>query len=147
MYTINEYLKLHPDASLKDWCDYVTVCEEEQTKERQEQYKKCEDWYKALEGRYFIINFNGSTFCAVKVDKWPSNQYENKYDCYNIYLQYNGICFEKRSINRAWFNNPYEKEYWTKGTNGCKEITAEDFDNIAYKAMQIKETIKEIDLK
>ena len=147
MYTINEYGKLYPNASLKDWCDYVAVCEEEQAKERQEKYKKCEDWYKALEGRYFIINFNGSSFCAFKVDRWPSNQYENKYDCYNIYLQYNGICFEKRSINRAWFNNPYEKEYWTKSINGCKEITAEEFDNIAYKAMQIKEIIKEIDLK
>ena len=148
MYNVNEYLKLHPDASLKDWCDYMRSYEEEQAKERKEQYKKCEEWYKALEGRYFIINFNGGSFCAIKVDKWPSHPYENKYDCYNINLQYNGIWFERRNVNRLWFCNPYESDYYVgKGINACKEITEEEFDNIAYKAKQFKETIKEINLK
>jgi hypothetical protein len=148
MYTINEYLKLHPDASLKDWADYIKSSEEEEFKERKERYKKCEEWYKTLEGRYFIINFNGASFCAVKIDKWPSSTYGNTYDCYNINLQYNGIWFEKRPINRLWFDNPYESEYYSgKGVSGYKEITEEDFDNIAYKAKQFKETIKEIDLK
>lgn len=149
MYTINQYLTANPNASLKDWCDYVTACDEEQSKNLQDQHQKCEDWYKTLKDRYFIINFNGSSFCAVKVDKWPSNLYVNKYDCYNIYSDSNksSIEFEHRDINRSWFNNPYENICFKNGTKGIKEITEEEFNDIANKAEQFKEILKKINLK
>lgn len=149
MYTIDEYLKLNPNASLKDWGDYLTSCEEATKQYENEQYKKCEDFYKELEGRYFIINFNGASFCIIKVDKWPSNQYVNKYDCYNIYNDSykSSIEFERRNINRYWFNNPYEKKYYGSGSTKCKEITKEEYDDIVDKAKKIKEIIGSINLK
>lgn len=147
MHNVKEYLKLHPDASLKDYVDYTISSEKEYEEKENERYKNCEDWYKGLEGRYFIINFNGSSFCVIKVDKWPSTPFSNIYDCYNIYLQYNGINFEQREVNRFWFNNPYEKNFYGRGATKCKEITKEEYEDIANKSKKIKEILESINLK
>lgn len=139
---IFEYYKTHPDASIKDYLDYVNEYREKEQKEREEKIKNCENWYKALAGRYFVFDFNGCSFCAVKVDKWPSNEFRNKYDCYNIDTRCQGIVFENRDINRYWFNNPYERDYTGRGSTKCKEITKEQFDFIAENANNIKSFVE-----
>jgi hypothetical protein len=139
---IFEYYKTHPDASIKDYLDYVNEYREKEQKEREEKIKNCEEWYKALAGRYFVFDFNGCSFCAVKVDKWPSNEFRNKYDCYNIDARRQGIVFENRDINRYWFNNPYERDYTGRDSTKCKEITKEQFDFIAENANNIKSFVE-----
>ena len=139
---IYKYYATHPNASIGDYLDYVKSCEADTREKENERQKNCTDWYKALAGRYFILDFNGNSFCAVKVDSWPSTEFKNRYDCYNINLRYKGMYFESRDINRYWFNNPYERPYIGRGTNKCKEITKEQYDSIVEKAKQIKEFVE-----
>lgn len=139
---IYEYYRANPDASVKDFIDYVKTCEDDSRAKENERQKKCEDWYKSLAGRYFIFDFNGCSFCAVKVDSWPSNEFKNKYDCYDIDTRYQGMYFESRDVNRYWFNNPYEKPYTGRGSTKCKEITKEQYESIAEKAKQIKNFVE-----
>lgn len=146
--SIENYYAIHPNATLKEYFDYIK--EENKIKKQQviEKEHKLIEWYKNLEGRYFILNFNNDSFLAVYVDKWPNNAYNNPYLCYNIVLDTNCINEqEKRQVSRYWFKNPYEDNYFGQNEGSCKEITKEEFDSIVDKYKTIKNLIGTINLK
>ena len=107
---------------------------DEKNKEK-EREDNCEDWYKELEGKYIIIDFNGSSFIAFYINKYPYTKFDNKYDCYEIYYVNDKIYeirfVKNRRVNRYWFDNPFEKkQYGPKGCKCWKEISKEDFEEI-----------------
>jgi hypothetical protein len=145
---IEIYYQSHPDATIKEFIDYTKEQDRRRQEAETERYNNCIDWYKNLEGRYFIINFNGTSFLAVYVDRWPSTEFNNKYQSYGISTDKYSIINEKgRDINRYWFKNPYEKPYFGQNDGSCKEITKEEFEDIAKKCIEIKNIVESINLK
>ena len=145
---IEIYYRSHPDATIKEFIDYTKEQDRRKQEAENERYNNCIDWYKNLEGRYFIINFNGTSYLAVYVDRWPSTEFNNKYQSYGISTDKYSIIDEKgREINRYWFKNPYEKPYCGQNNGSCKEITKEEFEDIAKKCIEIKNIVESINLK
>lgn len=142
--TMEDYARVHPNVTLEEYVEHVKNIEKALENEEIERQHNILNWYKELEGRYFVINFNGNAFIALYVNKWPDLQYDNEYDCYEILLRESKLYLEKRSINRQWFCNPYEyNDKYTK----CYEITKEEFESIKEKASKVKETVNSINLK
>jgi len=145
---IEIYYKNHPKALVEEYLQYVKEENERKKAIENERYNNCIDWYKNLEGRYFIIDFNGTSFLAVYVDRWPSNEFNNKYQCYAISTDKYSIIDENgREVNRYWFKNPYEKPYHGQNFGSCKEITKEEFEYIAKKCVEVKNIVESINLK
>jgi hypothetical protein len=138
---IEIFYKSNPDAKLKDYFDACEKADEEIRKNNELK----NNWYKELANRYFIINFNGFSFCAVKVDKWPDTNYENLYLCYNINSDEKTIVKENRKINRYWFNNPFENSALTN--TKCTEISEDEFNSIAKIYEQVKDLTDSINIK
>lgn len=144
---IEIYYRNHPKALVEEYLQYVKEEKERKYAEEKERYNNCIEWYKNLNGRYFIITFNRSSFIALYVDKWPSSEFNTSYTCYNISLDSYSICKTERKINRYWFKNPYEKPYSGQDVGECKEITKEEFDSIVDKCNIIENLVKSINLK
>lgn len=142
--SIKDYLLKHPEASLKEYWEYENMKEKEKKDAESQRLDKCIEWYKALEGRYFLMDFNGNSKMALKVTKWPDTEYRNTYCCYNISLNPAHIDKEvNRDVNRYWFKNPYET-YYGQNIGSCKEISEEEFNDIVEKCNQIEELTKSI---
>lgn len=141
---MEDYMRVHPNATLEEYIKHVKEIKNALENEEIERRNNILNWYKELEGRYFVINFNNNSFIALYVNKWPDTQYDTKYDCYEILLSESKLYLEKRSINRHWFCNPYEyHDDYTK----CYEITKEEYESIVEKATEVKEIVKSINLK
>lgn len=138
---IEIFYRSNPDATLKDYFDACKKADEEIRKNNELK----NNWYKELANRYFIINFNGASFCVVKVDKWPDTNYENLYLCYNVNINAKTIEKEKRKVNRYWFNNPFENSGLS--CNKCKEISEDEFNKIAEAYEQIEKLVDSINIK
>lgn len=142
------YYQYHPDATIKEYLEYEALKEKEKKDAELERQNKCLEWYKALEGRYFLICFNSNAYMAVKVTKWPDTEFKNKYICYNIGLNPNNIIKEEnRDVNRYWFKNPYEKPYFGQNEGSCKEISEEKYNEIVEKCARIEEITNSINVK
>lgn len=146
---IEIYYKDHPNSTLKEFLDYVKEQDRIKFDLESENYYKKMDWYKNLEGRYFMINFNSNLFLVLYVDHWPNSEFRNKYLCYNISISDSYITKQdERNVNRYWFHNPYETlNYGQNDCCNCKEITKEEFDSIIEKSSQIKEIVESINIK
>ena len=136
------YLSIHPNDKLFDYVNFLKEQEDITRNERKELLHNRLEWYKALVGRYFIIDFNGCSYCVVYIDKLFTNDITTKFLTYDIYrssVQFS-ITKENRPINRFWLNCPYEDECFGKCTTKVKEITKEEFD----KYTKIFESQKEL---
>jgi hypothetical protein len=132
---LKKYLSNYPDISIKEYLKKLEDLEFDEKNKEKEREDKCEDWYKELEGKYIIIDFNGSSFIAFYINKYPDTKFDNKYDCYEIYYVNDKIYeirfVKNRCVNRYWFDNPFEKkQYGPKGCECWKEISKEDFEKI-----------------
>ncbi len=98
----------------------------------EERLNKCKEWYKNLVGKYVKIVHNQRFTMVLYVNHEPKNEYDNLYDTYSIDWENKNVSFENRKVNRYWFANPYEKEYYGKSENvkNYSEITKEEYDNI-----------------
>jgi len=142
------YFQYHPDATLKEYLEYEALKEKEKKDAVLERQNKCLEWYKALEGRCFLICFHSNSYMAVKVTKWPDTEFQNKYICYNISLNPNFINKEEnKNVNRYWFKNPYENPYYGQNEGLCKEISEEKYNEIAEKCAQIEEITNSINIR
>lgn len=128
---IEIYLKSHPDATIKEYLDYVKAKDNIERAKRAEQLNNKVQWYKDLIGRYFILNFNGCAYTVVHVDKMFSGDFATQFPVYNVYRSKDKVSIDKenRIVNKFWFNCPYEDPYYGKGSTKVKEITKEEFDN------------------
>ena len=71
---IEIYFKSHPDATVKEYLDYVKAKNIEKREAENERQEKCIEWYKSLEGRCFLISFHSNAHIVLKVTKCPNAQ-------------------------------------------------------------------------
>lgn len=114
MKTIEEYLKDFPNASLiqyKEYCDNYKKKEFETEKQAMENYV---GWLESMEGKWFVINFNGESYALMKYTKQNINgvyprsyHFVNKHNDCNIYDE------TSVRLNPLWLNdlNPYANDY------------------------------------
>ena len=114
MKTIEEYLKQFPDASLaqyKEYCDAYKKKEFETDRQSKENYI---GWLESMEGKWFVINFNGEAYALMKYTKrnikrdYPrSYHFVNKHNDCSIYDE------TSVQLNPSWLNdlNPYANDY------------------------------------
>ena len=114
MKTIEEYLKEFPDASLaqyKEYCDDYKRNEFETNKQSKANYI---GWLESMEGKWFVINFNGESYALMKYTKQNINgvyprsyHFVNKHNDCSIYDE------TSRRLNPLWLNdlNPYANDY------------------------------------
>jgi len=143
---IEIYFKSHPDATIKEYLDYVKAKDIEKKKSKDEREKNRIEWYKALEGKCFLITFHSNAHIVLKVTKWPKTEFQNEYLCYNIYSDYI-VKEDNRNVNRYWFKNPYEKPYYGQNEGSCREISEESYNEIAEKCAKVEEIINSINIK
>lgn len=148
MKTVFEYYQTNPNDSIKDYIEYVNNYKKEEQCKEEERLKNRNEWYKALEGRCFLISFHSNSHIVLKVTKWPNTEFKNPYLCYNISYNPNHISKEEnRDINRYWFKNPYERPYYGQNEGSCREISEESYNEIVEKCSKIEEITKSIDIK
>lgn len=135
-YTINrDYISTHPNMTLQEFLDEYKNNELKKKQEESERYKKEVEYYNSLKDKYFIINFNNSSYLIVYVDKELGNRDHVNFHCYSlVYWDKDRFEFkeESRPFNNLWFDNPYGKNYCTYGKpiQWCKEITKEEYEAI-----------------
>lgn len=114
MKTIEEYLKDFPNASLaqyKEYCDNYKKKEFETEKQAKENYV---GWLESMEGKWFVINFNGESYALMKYTRQNINgvyprsyHFVNKHNDCKIYDE------TSARLNPLWLNdlNPYANDY------------------------------------
>ena len=134
MKTIEEYLKDFPNASLaqyKEYCDDYKKKQFETEKQSKENYV---GWLESMEGKWFVINFNGESYALMKYTKQNKNNvYPRSYHFVN---KHNGCnIYDETSVrlNPLWLNdlNPYTNDYLAgyqrpAGVRWAKQVS-EDF--------------------
>ena len=134
MKTIDEYLKECPDASLaqyKDYCDAYKKNEFEKEKQSKENYI---GWLESMEGKWFVINFNGESYALMKYTKQNINSiYPRSYHFVNKYNDFRIYDETSVRLNPLWLNelNPYTNNYLpgyqrNSGVRWAKQVS-EDF--------------------
>lgn len=114
MKTIEEYLKQFPDASLAQYKEYYDVYKQnewETTKQSKENY---EGWLESMEGKWFVINFNGESYALMKYTKYNQNSvYPRSYHFVNKYNDHRIYDETSVRLNPLWLNdlNPYTNDY------------------------------------
>lgn len=114
MKTIEEYLKLFPDASLaqyKEYCDAYKNNELENRKQSKENY---EGWLESMEGKWFVINHNNESYALMKYTKSNTNgNYPRSYHFVNKGNDFRIYDETSVRLNPLWLNelNPYTNEH------------------------------------
>ena len=114
MKTIEEYLKQFPDASLaqyKEYCDAYKKNVFETEKQSKENYI---GWLESMEGKWFVINFNGESYALMKYTKQNMNSVYPR--SYHFVKKHNDCSiYDETSVrlNPLWLNdlNPYTNDY------------------------------------
>ena len=128
---IKSYLSSHPEASLKDYVDYLDSIEKEKRDKETERQNNERKYFESMIGKYFIINFNNSSYIVVYIDKLISGT-RDKFKCYDIIIgQKFSIECEIREFNKFWFiNNPYLPPVLGQACQWTKEISKEEYEAI-----------------
>ena len=114
MKTIEEYLKDFPNASLaqyKEYCDDYKKKQFETEKQSKENYV---GWLESMEGKWFVINFNGESYALMKYTKQNMNNvYPRSYHFVNKYNDCRIYDETSVRLNPLWLNdlNPYTNDY------------------------------------
>ena len=131
-YEINQYLKEHPDASLKEFLEYIKENEEE-TKRKESERKNAviEYFRKTYVGKYVLIEFhcNAHSFIGPITDDVCYGN-SKLIPCIDVYTKTSeGIRVEigKRHINPLWLDNPYFNIVGNGPGTKCKVISQETF--------------------
>lgn len=148
MKTIEEYLKDFPNASLaqyKEYCDAYKKKEFETEKQSKENYV---GWLESMEGKWFVINFNGESYALMKYTKYNINgvyprsyHFVNKRNDYSIYDE------TSVRLNPLWLNdlNPYTNDHLTgyqrvPGVRWAKPVSEDFVESVI---AEYKENIKD----
>ena len=124
-------ISANPNITVAEYLDLLNKRQKEEKEKYDEQLNRKAQWYNDLVGRYFIIDFNGYSYCVVNVDTMFNRDLTKQFPVYNIYRSPDklSIDVENRIVNKLWFNCPYEDELYVKSSTKVKEITKEEFDN------------------
>lgn len=146
--TIEQYLQSNPDASLKEYQDYVKEQTRIDSNNAFETLRKCHEWYAQLANRYFMINFNGTSFRMVYIDKPMKYKSGERYLTYCIILDDETCSIERTSmyLNPEWFACPYDLSSG-KGVEEVREMTKDEYDTIILQYQKINKLFNEMKLK
>lgn len=135
--TSKEYLNKHPEATLKEYLDYVEAEDKAKNDAIAEREKKYKEWFESKIGSYFLIDFNGNSKMVFELAYSPNfgrstknlvakTSYEWFKDSINVKLSIE----KNRHINALWLPNPYTNSpSLTLGVNKeVYELTKEEFD-------------------
>lgn len=151
MISIDDFLKIHPDALLADYKKYCQDLEITEHKRKVEIEYKYKQWIKEQNGKYFLVNFNRSSRILFKfcVDETYSGFRTSACLSLSFYRGFEAtyIKEEKREMNYLWLNdlNPYYTEYkklfGTRSDSGVVSITPVSQEIADALFMQFSETI------
>ena len=124
-------ISANPNITVAEYLDLLNKRQKEEKEKYDEQLNRKAQWYNDLVGRYFIIDFNGYSYCVVNVDTTFNRDLTKQFPVYNIYRSQDKLSIdrENRIVNKLWFNCPYEDELYVQSSAKVKEITKEEFDN------------------
>lgn len=135
--TSKEYLYKHPEASLKEYLDYVAAEDKARNDAIIERENKYKEWFESKIGSYFLIDFNGNSKMVFELgyranfgrspkDLVAKIAYEWFKDSVSVKLSTE----KNRGVNELWLPNPYtNRPSWTLGGNKeVYELTKEEFD-------------------
>ena len=124
-------ISANPNITVAEYLDLLNKRHKEEKEKYDEQLNRKAQWYNDLVGRYFIIDFNGYSYCVVNVNTTFNSDLTKQFPVYNIYRSPDKLSIdrENRIVNKLWFNCPYEDEHYVKSSAKVKEITKEEFDN------------------
>lgn len=117
MVSIDDFLKIHPNALLADYKKYCQDLKNTEHECKVEIESKYKQWIKEQDGTYFLVNFNNSSRVLFKfcVDKTYSGLRTSACLSLAFYRGYEAtyIKTERREMNYLWLNdlNPYYPEY------------------------------------
>lgn len=136
--TVEQYLNSNPEASLKEYNEYVKTQTRKESTEAFENLRKCKEWYEQLTGRYFMINFNNTSFRAVYIDKHLPYRSSEKYMTYGIIVDDKecSISYKNTYINSEWFKCPYDSTTG-KGVEEVREISEDEYGIIVAQYQRI----------
>ena len=124
-------ISANPNITVAEYLDILNKRHKEEKEKYDEQLNRKAQWYNDLVGRYFIIDFNGYSYCVVNVDTMFNRDLTKQFPVYNIYRSQDKLSIdrENRIVNKLWFNCPYEGDLYVNSSTKVKEITKEEFDN------------------
>ena len=124
-------ISANPNITVAEYLDLLNKRQKEEKEKYDEQLNRKAQWYNDLVGRYFIIDFNGYSYCVVNVDTMFNRDLTKQFPVYNIYRSQDKLSIdrENRIVNKLWFNCPYEDNLYVNSSTNVKEITKEEFDN------------------
>ena len=124
-------ISANPNITVAEYLDLLNKRQKEEKEKYDEQLNRKAQWYNDLVGRYFIIDFNGYSYCVVNVDTMFNRDLTKQFPVYNIYRSHDKLSIdrENRIVNKLWFNCPYEDDLYVNSSTKVKEITKEEFDN------------------
>lgn len=140
----NEFIRISDlspfsGKTVDELIEIIKAKEAKSREDEKERYENERRWFMELKGRYFLMNFNNYSYSVVHVVNEISGQM-TKQPTYNIHKSNDEfmIQYENRAINCCWYNNPYEKPYYGKGSLNVTEITEEQWNDIEklYRATQ-----------
>lgn len=107
--------------------------------------RNIENHYNSLVGKYFVINFNGSSKIFFQLTQKPNGTFcPMTYNVINNGSKWQ-LSEEPRTINKLWLPNPYQNI--GDASNKTREISKEEFDNLYnefIKAKNINNKLMEI---
>ena len=128
---LKSYISANPNITVAEYLDLLNQRQKAEKEKYDEQLNRKAQWYNDLVGRYFIIDFNGYSYCVVNVDTMFNSDLTKQFPVYNIYRSQDKLSIdrENRIVNKLWFNCPYEDDLYVNNSTKVKEITKEEFDN------------------
>lgn len=149
-YTL-EQLKARVTASKwsQELIDELEAEEQAAAAKETERIDKRNEWYENCVGKCFLIDFNGVSFAAFRIDRSPA--FSDKMEGVRICVSRPGsdtgsrIEYDKKdAFNRFWLQNPYEDNgvYGGSGIRGVKEITNEKFNELVATCDKVTEILE-----
>lgn len=137
---IERFLAENPNASLREYFEYITNETNAKQQKRTNEEKLLEDWLKSQDGKWFYIDFNGNSKALIKFNyQYKKSNGDKRFEEYSLSIFDDGstsyVQREKRGMNYLWIVNslyPRLSEY-CKATNHLvmnsnrlvKEVSAE----------------------
>lgn len=146
---IEKFLDKNPNASLKEYYDYVNEHELKLKNNKNEKEKEMQKFMESLKNTYHIIKFNEKSIIVFKIGdaKFTYNYMttiDSETDCYGIYsLESRTVIeYEKyRQINLRWINLNL---FGYRNTLIHKQITKEEYNELTENIKNQQKTIDNI---
>lgn len=153
---IERFLAENPNASLREYFEYITNETNAKQQKKTDEEKLLEDWLKSQDGKWYYIDFNGNSKAFIKFSyQYKKSNGDKRFEEYSLNIFDDGrtsyVQREKRGMNYRWLvNSLYLRlsEYChatnnlvTNSNRLVKEVSAEYVEGLfrAYEG-----TIKEV---